>query len=54
VPGKYFLTNAIGEGKITAINLQTMDLEKYITYPRERPHADPVQRATGQEGLRRV
>ncbi|AET32177.1 cytochrome D1 domain-containing protein [Pyrobaculum ferrireducens] len=37
VPGKYFLTNAIGEGKITVINLQTMDLEKYITYPSEFP-----------------
>jgi DNA-binding beta-propeller fold protein YncE len=37
VPGKYFLTNAIGEGKITVINLQTMDVEKYITYPKEFP-----------------
>ncbi|ABP50183.1 MULTISPECIES: cytochrome D1 domain-containing protein [Pyrobaculum] len=37
VPGKYFLTNAIAEGKITVINLQTMDVEKYITYPKEFP-----------------
>jgi DNA-binding beta-propeller fold protein YncE len=37
VPGKYFLTNAIGEGKITVINLQTMDLEKYIMFPKEFP-----------------
>ncbi|ABO09337.1 cytochrome D1 domain-containing protein [Pyrobaculum calidifontis] len=37
VPNKYFLTNAIAEGKITVINLQTMDLEKYITYPQEFP-----------------
>lgn len=37
VPGKYFLTNAIAEGKVTVINLQTMDLEKYITYPKEFP-----------------
>lgn len=35
VPGKYFLSNAIGEGKITVINLKTMDLEKYIAYPKE-------------------
>lgn len=37
MPGKYLLSNAIGEGKITVINLQTMDLEKYITYPSEFP-----------------
>ncbi|MFN3803820.1 MAG: cytochrome D1 domain-containing protein [Pyrobaculum sp.] len=37
VPGKYFLTNAIAEGLITVINLQTMDVEKYIKYPKEFP-----------------
>ena len=35
VPGRYFLINAIGEGKITVINLQTMDLEKYIEFPHD-------------------
>jgi len=35
IPNKYFLTNAIGEGKIAVINLQTMDLEKYIYFPRD-------------------
>ena len=37
VPNKYFLTNAIGEGVITVINLQTMDVEKYIKFPSEFP-----------------
>jgi len=37
VPGKYFLSNAIAEGRITVINLKTMDLEKFIDYPGEFP-----------------